>query len=268
MPWSLCRRGVKIIIMAVANATKQKLDGLLNEFSEFENIMKEGTRQRREKDEQKLLALKTEMGEIEKTLNSEVKRRVEMNKSLQAWCEVQIIDFHRKVEARLEEKIEQLQTQIDALVMRISDLENAFAVEKERIPRDIEERGKVLTLQLEAFQVMFEEERVSRLEREAALSKRLTDHEHEVAEIFQDERGQRERKIMVLKDKVETTTRSRNKADERFQKVIKEEYAILKNKILAEAKIREKEDDEVVETLTAYTKKLQSSLHIINSMET
>ena len=73
---------------------------------------------------------------------------------------------------------------------------------------------------------------------------------------------------MVLKNQVETTTRSRNKADERFQKVIKEEYAVLKNKILAEATIREKEDDEVVETLTAYTKKLQSSLHIINSMET
>ena len=69
--------------MSVTSATKQKLDGLLNEFSEFENIMKEGTRQRREQDEQKLLALKVEMGQIEKTLNSEVKRRVEMNKSLQ-----------------------------------------------------------------------------------------------------------------------------------------------------------------------------------------
>lgn len=254
--------------MAVANATRKKLDGLLNEFSEFENIMKEGTRQRREQDEQKLLALKVEMGVIEKTLSSEVKRRVEMNKSLQAWCEVQIVDFHKRVEARLEEKIEHLQSQIDALVGRISSLEEAFAIEKKRIPREIEERGRILTLQLEAFQVMFEEERISRLEREAALSKRLTDHEHEVAEIFQDERSQRERKIMVLKDKVESTSRSRNKADERFQKVIKEEYATLKNKILAESKIREKEDDEVVETLTAYTKKLQNSLHIINSMET
>ena len=37
--------------------------------------------------------------------------------------------------------------------------------------------------------------------------------------------------------------------------------------IAEEAKVREQEDDEVVETLTAYTKKLQSSLHIINSMD-
>ena len=35
-----------------------------------------------------------------------------------------------------------------------------------------------------------------------------------------------------------------------------------------QVEIREQEDDEVVETLTAYTKKLQASLHIINSMDT
>ena len=255
------------ITMSVTSATKQKLDGLLGEFAEFENVMKEGTRQRREQDEQKLQALKVEMGQIKKTLNSEVKRRVEMNKSLQAWCEVQIFDFHKKLEARVEEKIEVLQAQIDALVVRIIELEAAFAVEKERIPREIEERGRILTLQLETFQLMFEEERKSRLEREAVLSKRLTDHEHEVGEQFQVERSAREQKIMVLRDKVEVSTRSRNKADERFQKVIKEEYSILKNQIKEEAVIREREDDEVVETLTAYTKKLQSSLHIINSME-
>jgi|TARA_B110000003_G_C16516433_1_gene483202 hypothetical protein len=253
--------------MSVTSATKQKLDGLLNEFSEFENIMKEGTRQRREQDEQKLLALKVEMGQIEKTLNSEVKRRVEMNKSLQAWCEVQIFDFHSKLEARVLEKVEVLQAQADALVSRIAKLEGDFSIEKERIPREIEERGKILTLQLETFQKMFEKERQSRLEREAVLSKRLTDHEHEVGEQFVVERSAREQKIMVLRDKIESSTRSRNKADERFQKVIKEEYSVLKNQILNESKIREREDDEVVETLTAYTKKLQSSLHIINSME-
>ena len=66
--------------MSVASATKQKMKGLLSDFNQFEDVMKEGTRQRREKDEQKLQVLKVEMGRIEKTLNSEVKRRVEMNK--------------------------------------------------------------------------------------------------------------------------------------------------------------------------------------------
>ena len=92
----------------------------------------------------------------------------------------------------------------------------------------------------------------------------LTDHEHVVSEKFEKERSEREQKIMVLKDRLEKSTVSRNKADVRFQKVIKEEYTVLKNQIAEEAKVREQEDDEVVETLTAYTKRLQSSLHIIN----
>ena len=253
--------------VSVASATKLKMKGLLSDFNQFEDVMKEGTRQRRETDEKKIQILKVEMGRIEKTLNSEVKRRVEMNKGLQSWCEKQIVSFHERLEARMTEKFEQLQVQIDALVVRIAELEAEFAVEKERIPREIEERGRILTAQLEAFQEAFEEERARRLVREEELRVQLTDHEHVVHERFEKERSEREQKIMVLKERLEKSTVSRNKADVRFQKVIKEEYTVLKNQIAEEAKVREQEDDEVVETLTAYTKKLQSSLHIINSMD-
>lgn len=253
--------------LSVGSATKQKLTGLLNGFNHFEDVMKEGTRQRREQDEQRLQALKVEMGRIEKTLNSEVKRRVEMNKGLQSWCEKQITSFHQRLESRMTEKFEQLQVQIDALVVRIGELEAEYLVEKERIPREIEERGRILTLQLEEFQKSFEEERARRLVREEELHRQLTDHEHVVAERFEKERSEREQKIMVLRDRLEKSTVSRNKADMRFQKVIKEEYSVLKNRISEEAKVREQEDDEVVETLTAYTRKLQASLHIINSMD-
>ena len=48
---------------------------------------------------------------------------------------------------------------------------------------------------------MFEEERKSRLQREAVLSKRLTDHEHEVAEKFEGERGTREQKLCCFEIK-------------------------------------------------------------------
>ena len=253
--------------VSVASATKLKMKGLLSDFNQLEDVMKEGTRQRRETDEKKIQILKVEMGRIEKTLNSEVKRRVEMNKGLQSWCEKQIVSFHERLEARMTEKFEQLQVQIDALVVRIAELEAEFAVEKERIPREIEERGRILTAQLEAFQEAFEEERARRLVREEELRVQLTDHEHVVHERFEKERSEREQKIMVLKERLEKSTVSRNKADVRFQKVIKEEYTVLKNQIAEEAKVREQEDDEVVETLTAYTKKLQSSLHIINSMD-
>ena len=55
---------------------------------------------------------------------------------------------------------------------------------------------------------------------------------------------------------------------QRFRSVINAELAKLHNVLDDEAEVREQEDDEVVETLSAYTKKLQQSLHIINSIET
>jgi len=38
------------------------------------------------------------MGKMEKSLTAEVKRRIEMNKSIQAWCEQQIVAM--KVQVR------------------------------------------------------------------------------------------------------------------------------------------------------------------------
>jgi hypothetical protein len=64
--------------------TKQKLNDLMNTFSAFDHDMKVGTRLRREKDEHKLAMMKEEMGKLEKSLNTEIRRRVEMNKSIQA----------------------------------------------------------------------------------------------------------------------------------------------------------------------------------------
>ena len=67
---------------------------------------------------------------------------------------------------------------------------------------------------------------------------------------------------------LDQNVRSRSKGDEKFRAVINGELAKLHNVLDDEAEVREQEDDEVVETLSAYTKKLQQSLHIINSIET
>lgn len=63
--------------------TKAKLNDILESFQAFDSDMKIGTRHRREKDEHRISQLTTELTRLEKTLNQEIKRRVEMNKSVQ-----------------------------------------------------------------------------------------------------------------------------------------------------------------------------------------
>ena len=64
-------------------STKARLNGILESFHAFDSDMKTGTRVRRENDEHRIAQLTAELTRLEKTLNQEIKRRIEMNKSVQ-----------------------------------------------------------------------------------------------------------------------------------------------------------------------------------------
>lgn len=66
-----------------SSSTKARLNGILESFHAFDSDMKTGTRVRRENDEHRIAQLTAELTRLEKTLNQEIKRRVEMNKSVQ-----------------------------------------------------------------------------------------------------------------------------------------------------------------------------------------
>lgn len=66
-----------------SNSTKARLNDILESFHAFDSDMKTGTRVRRENDEHRIARVTAELTRLEKTLNQEIKRRVEMNKSVQ-----------------------------------------------------------------------------------------------------------------------------------------------------------------------------------------
>ncbi|KAG3112623.1 hypothetical protein PI124_g23140, partial [Phytophthora idaei] len=67
-------------------ATRSKLENLMSSFTTFDDVMRIGTRQRREKDEYRLAEMRQEMNRLENKLEAEIKKRIEMNKSLQNYC--------------------------------------------------------------------------------------------------------------------------------------------------------------------------------------
>lgn len=78
----------------------------------------------------------------------------------------------------------------------------------------------------------------------------------------------REETYQGLRDRLADATLARRKADERFHEAVNEELSTLTNDLAKESETREAEDDEIVEAMNRYTRKLQKSLHIINSTET
>jgi SF-assemblin/beta giardin len=121
---------------------------------------------------------------------------------------------------------------------------------------------------IHSFEAKFDEERRSRLEREGGILKQLADHEVLVDRDMDSERCSREATTADLRRVLEEHIRSRNKGDEKFQAMVAEELAALRNAVQSEQVTRERDDNEIVDALNRYTTKLQTSLRIINSTET
>lgn len=248
-------------------STKERLQSIVKGFDTFDSEMKVGTRQRREKDEFRIAELKAEMERLDKDLTAEVKRRTEMNRSTQMWFEQQLSVLDNTFHKALEERHTVTNKRIDEINIRITDLDSRFERDKQMILKEIDERGNDLARLLNEFKAEFELDVKLRLEREASLTKQLTDHEQEVAQQFDDQINKRETRYLELKSILEGNIKLHDKANERFSSFFEKEIHKLHNDANKESEVREREDDEIVEALNRYTMKLQGSLKIVNSTD-
>lgn len=129
-----------------------------------------------------------EMARLEQKLETEIKKRVEMNKSLQNYCDEQIALVTKSFEALLSERAKQVTNRLDTLALEIAGIQSLVAQVKIDIPLMIENKTNALTQKLVAFMDAFEHERQRRASQEERSLKRLSDHEHATAESFECER--------------------------------------------------------------------------------
>jgi hypothetical protein len=135
--------------------------------------------------------MKQEMSRLERKLEAEIRKRVEMNKSLQNYCDEQVSFLTARFEELLGARAQQVQDRLDSLANEIRDVRALVEKEKHDIPIMIEDKTNELTQKLVAFMDQFEEERRRRTAQEDAMLKRLSEHEHATAETFDKERVRR-----------------------------------------------------------------------------
>lgn len=248
-------------------STKQKLTQIVEGFATFDVEMKMGTKQRKELEEHRISEIKQETMRLDSELSSEIKKRTEMNRSLQAFFDQSLAQTADRLRTMMDDRTTRLNSRLDDLQQQIDDLSSSFARQKEEVLRHVEQRGEELATMLNEFKEATEKDRASRLQREASIVKQLTDHEHEVAKTFGDATTARERRYAKIKKLLEDNIRLRSKAEERFELMMEQDLNALKNQLRLERETREREDDDIVEALNRYTTKLQASLKILNSTD-
>mmetsp|Transcript_31699 Transcript_31699/g.62259 ORF Transcript_31699/g.62259 Transcript_31699/m.62259 type:complete len:268 (-) Transcript_31699:130-933(-) len=251
-------------VVAPTTATQAKIGALREKFSGFQSQWEVETKHRINRDGTKLDVVKDSMVKLEQTLNSEVKRRVEANKALQAMFESQITSIQDRLEAIFIDRLDKLQLSVDSLSDRMASVERDFTLTREQYIQDIEDKNAIVAKDTNGMQNAFENEKIDRRERELAISKKLGEHEARAQAGLETQVNDREQRYQSLRGELEEVKRAREKSDDKFQTFILEEVAALKNGLVAESHAREQADDDIVQALNHYTKCLQDALRIIN----
>ena len=249
-------------------ATAEALGKMLSQFDAFEGQLRNGTRQRREKDEHRVAELRATLVSVEAEVGEESRRRAEATKALQAWAETQVLGVRTRLEELLAAAHADACARVAALNERVAALERSFAADRARVLEEVDRRNRELVAALQAFHEAFEAERRDRVVREQRILDRLGAAEHEAIAVWDAERLEREQVYMAVKRRLEEAVEARTRADDRLQGSVFAELAALKNGIAAEARARGQEDDSLAATLNAYVAKLQASLALINSEDT
>merc|ERR1711918_270660 len=103
-------------------------------------------------------------------------------------------------------KLAQMQSTIESLSYRCIYLERQQAKDREKSQKEIDDNNVQILKRVHDFRTAFEMERVSRLEREAQLLKRIGEDKQQLLQKLDAERMARESSVNVVRDEIDQST--------------------------------------------------------------
>mmetsp|Transcript_20071 Transcript_20071/g.30769 ORF Transcript_20071/g.30769 Transcript_20071/m.30769 type:complete len:253 (-) Transcript_20071:1641-2399(-) len=244
--------------------SKSKLSAALTSLDQFNDVLKEKTQAQKEKYGYSVASLKVQMTEMERAFEVEVKRREEMHNALKNECNDHIMNLKDKFEKIIEERTSAMANQLDELTQRVDDLNARFREEEERIPADIENRGKELAAILRGLQDDFLCEKKERLSRESQILKQLNDYEQDVQAKFHQYVKERKELFDQLSSAIDESDRRRNEDKANREISVQKEIEGLHEILSIEIQTRKQEDDDIMSAVNKYMNQLQNSVDKIS----
>jgi len=232
--------------------------------STFEELMKERTRIRKEREEYSVAELRMKIQKLEQALTAEVKRRLNATHSLEERTKQHIADMEERLVARMETMNSKLSTKLADVEERLTSLE-------ESIDKDYEYHKQQVDIQSAAFQESLvqvqrdmEQEKKSRLIREGRLLQQVETHAKELEQLYKEEQELRISEISKLTGTLSSQTSLLQEQQLGWEAQIQAELSGLQGDLEREITERQVEDEAIVAALNQYTQQLQQSLNILN----
>mmetsp|Transcript_17616 Transcript_17616/g.37022 ORF Transcript_17616/g.37022 Transcript_17616/m.37022 type:complete len:316 (+) Transcript_17616:131-1078(+) len=244
---------------------KKKLASLPLGDGSFETLMRQRSAHRKQNQEHSLAQLRVQLTAAERALAVESQRRIQATHSLRAECEERIREMEERFERILEERSARMEERLVGLTQKVEELTGRFEEDKERVPLEMERKGRELVEMMDAFRKELSEERSDRLSREGRIMKQMGDHSEWILGSIEKEAEAREEQARELSEKLSLQERQRRAKEEELQGQIQRELDELRGMIEREGRERKVEDEDIVMALNRYTQQMQSSLSVITS---
>ena len=197
---------------------------------------------------------------MDRALTTEIKRRIELSRSVQQTCKSSIHQMENRLKGMIDTRTDLIEKRLVELEEKVVELNLRINQEAEKIPRDIEERGRELGDLLSKLQDDIALERRDRLGREGRLMKQVDDHRKFIEELMTEEKEAREKACGEIRDEVAAIGSTKAREGETFEQMIQREMQELREAMALEVQERRIEDDEIVAALNRYTEHLQNTL--------
>lgn len=234
------------------------------EGAEFEQIMKERARMRRNKEDSHVAELRVKVARLEQALSAETKRRVEATKQLERYAKEEIVQWEQRCHKELVESRQMVEGRLEVLEVRFNQLEERWTRESQQQQSQITEKGKEFTAALDELRKEAETERKLRLVREGQFLQQIEAHGKDYEGLWDRERQERIECVGELVNQLENNEDARKVGRKAVEIRLEEELVELQRELEQETLDRRKGDDEIHAELERYTLQFQRSLDILH----
>lgn len=234
------------------------------EGAEFEQIMKERARLRREKEDSHVAELRVKVTRLEQALAAETKRRVEATKQLEHHAKEELQHWEDRCRRELEEQRQSVEERLELLETKFGELEERWKRESTQQQKQVAKKGEEFTLALEELRKEAETERKLRQVREDQFLQQIEAHRKDYEGLWDRERQERIECVGELVHQLESNEDARKLGRKAVEVRLEEELAHLQKELEQETMERRKGDDDIHAELERYTLQFQRSLDILH----
>jgi hypothetical protein len=233
--------------------------------SDFEEVMRQRTKMRREREDTAVAELRTQVSRLEAALAGESKRRVAAVQALKQECTSQLHATEERLLVKLAEDRKVSEVRLMATESRLEALEAQWQTDLQRTEHDLDQQAGQLKDSIEKLREAQEQERTSRLDREGRLLKQMEELSLKYEQQWKTERQERLGACAMLTERMDDSEQKREELVHDYTDRLRGELSALQNDLQQETVDRLYQDEEIVGALNRYTAQLQKSLSFIVS---